>query len=615
MTYRPSLAIALVVLGGTPSAGTEPAPPPAVDATLAVRLTAGKSTYAMGELIPLELEFRGRAGPDYFFYLYFSTGRMGHERYVVTPDGGADDPLPEYYSSVGVVGSGLSGWHPLDGTPFVFGVLLNEWVRFTKPGEYRLVVESSRLARYSREPAPTLSSSPVALHIETPTPEWASAEVARAVAALEGRGPGTAREGVAILRHLGTRDAALALVRLYGAGGTRLRSRLDRRPRRLAAPRGDRGGHGGAGRRRRAAPGRLRAGPGAPALLPRPSRRAPTPTGSSGRRPRSAITRGARSRPLGRGTPTTEALEAALAALEELLEPPCETSLPPLLGAHPAAAREAFLALPTADAGPAARAPLEQHRGALDPAGARGASTTGGEATLASPGWATLRSVASPRWTPRGAARWRSTRSGPVLDGLAPETLTSLLGESVPDLDEALRQRYRAARTEEGQAATMELIARYGSARLLPLVRVEIDRDPSCPLEAAALAYLLEHDPPPALRRLQPGFDRHRSGMCVVPPGRRSPRCTGTRPSRPRRSPTCRARVPASCRTPRRSSGRAGRRGPRAPLLERLARWNEEWRGRESELDALVAGPLAFDSPVVVENALVALSSTAVHSR
>ena len=35
-----------------------------VDATLTVRLSAGKSTYAMGELIPLELEFRGRAGPD-----------------------------------------------------------------------------------------------------------------------------------------------------------------------------------------------------------------------------------------------------------------------------------------------------------------------------------------------------------------------------------------------------------------------------------------------------------------------------------------------------------------------------------------------------------------------
>jgi hypothetical protein len=44
-----------------PSAGTEPAHS-AVDATLTVRLTAGKSTYAMGEIIPLELG-SSAAGP------------------------------------------------------------------------------------------------------------------------------------------------------------------------------------------------------------------------------------------------------------------------------------------------------------------------------------------------------------------------------------------------------------------------------------------------------------------------------------------------------------------------------------------------------------------------
>jgi hypothetical protein len=43
----------------------------------------------------------------------------------------------------------------------------------------------------------------------------------------------------------------------------------------------------------------------------------------------------------------------------------------------------------------------------------------------------------------------------------------------------------------------------------------------------------------------------------------------------------------------------------KGPLLERLARWNEEWRGRAAELAALVAGPTALDSPVVVENLLV----------
>ena len=141
------------------------------------------------------------------------------ERYGVTPGGGSDDPMAELLSSVGVVGSVLSGWHPLDGSPFALRVHLNEWVRFTKPGTYRLVVESRRLERYSREPAPLVVASPVTLHIETAQPGWVAVEVARAVAALEGRGPGTAREGAAILRHLGTKDAALALVGHYGEGG------------------------------------------------------------------------------------------------------------------------------------------------------------------------------------------------------------------------------------------------------------------------------------------------------------------------------------------------------------------------------------------------------------
>jgi hypothetical protein len=189
--------------------------------------------------------------------------------------------------------------------------------------------------------------------------------------------------------------------------------------------------------------------------------------------------------------------------------------------------------------------------------------------------------------------------------GIVPETLTSLLGESVPDLDEALRQRYRAARTEEGQSATMEMIARYGSPRLLPLVRVEIDRDPSCPLEAAALAYLLEHDPPPALRRLQPGFDRRRSGMCVVPPWSEIASLHWDQAVEAAAIAHLQGESPRLVSDAAQILGARGSARAKGPLLERLARWNEEWRDRAAELAALVAGPTAFDSPVVLENSVV----------
>jgi hypothetical protein len=216
------LAVATAVLDGPARAETGPAA--AVNAALTVRLEAGKTTYAVGELVPLELEFRGQADPDHYFSTasYEGLGRMSPERCRIEPEAGWVDPLADYVSSAGIVGSIASSWHPLDGTPLVLRAHLNEWVRFTKPGDYRLVVESRRLERYSRQPAPTLTSAPVTLRIVAASPEWAAVELKRARDAIDGHGAATPREAVTILRHLGTRGAALALVRFYGAGGPRL---------------------------------------------------------------------------------------------------------------------------------------------------------------------------------------------------------------------------------------------------------------------------------------------------------------------------------------------------------------------------------------------------------
>ncbi len=40
------------------------------------------------------------------------------------------------------------------------------------------------------------------------------------------------------------------------------------------------------------------------------------------------------------------------------------------------------------------------------------------------------------------------------------------------------------------------------------------------------------------------------------------------------------------------------------PLLARFSAWSDEWRARKAELEALAAGPPAFDSPLVLENSL-----------
>jgi hypothetical protein len=122
---------------------------------LVARFPGGKTSYRIGEPIPLELEFRGIGGPD----VYFSTescGRASPETYVVMPSGGFVDPQAE---ASGVVGSCPGSTHALNGSPFILRVFLNDWFRFTAPGRYQLVVSSRRLRSAAGTPVPTLTAS------------------------------------------------------------------------------------------------------------------------------------------------------------------------------------------------------------------------------------------------------------------------------------------------------------------------------------------------------------------------------------------------------------------------------------------------------------------------
>jgi len=596
-----------LLIGVGPSLAASPAST-TVDAALTVRLPARKSTFAMGEIIPLELEFCGRAGPDY----YFSTATgdrlaLSRERYEVTPAGGSDDPMAELLSSVGIAGSVLSGWHPLDGSPLILRVHLNQWVRFTKPGSYRLVVQSTRLERYSREPAPTLTSGPVTLDIETAKPEWAAAEMARAVAALDGRGPLTPREGAAILQHLGTKEAALALVSHYGTGGRErhlewlaglVASSYRAEIVKAMEARVDAG--------RPLPPGFVRDLALLRSLLD-------SPKGSYAERferqkaaecdyTRRSI------EGLVRMKPSVADLSAALVVLEDPPDAACESSFTSLLEADPAASRDAFLALPAAT-----QALLHEHRWTAiggpwaQPAVEALYESWRGDSRFPGAGDAALRRLAGLTPSRGRALALEEIRTG--AHGLAPDTLLSLVEDPIAGLDDALRVRYRAARSDDARAAALWLIARYGSSGLAPLVRAELERPSPCDAEAAALAYLLKHDPRTAFERLQPGFDRRRPGMCVVPPwGQIAPRYWDDRVEDALidqlgdREP--RLVVDAAQTLQSHGSARS-----KVALLERFARWAEECRGRGEELDASwpsrSQGPFSPDSPAIVENALV----------
>ena len=595
----------LTILAACVPARAGSLPAPAVEATLTLRLNAGRSTYRIGELIPLELEFRGHAGPDHYFSTasYDRSGRMRFERYRITPPGGSDDPLLEYFSSVGSIGGGLSSWHPLDGSPFVLRVHLNEWVRFTRPGDYRLVVESARLRRYSRQPAPPVVSAPVALHVRRATPGWAAAEVARAVAALEGRGPGTPEEAATTLRHLGTREAALALVSHYGAGGGDLRfdwlAGLVASPHRPEVV--------------KAMEARVDSGdPVPPGFIPDLAllrsfldRPAGPALGRFERQKAAACDYSRRWRAgLGRRGASAETVGALLEGLAEPADPECAAAPSAALEDSPALGRQAFLALP-----PATQALLIEHRWNavggpwIQPALEALYEAWRGDFRFPGAGDAALRRIVE-----LDPARGRSCvleeiRTG--VRGILPETLTSLLAGPSPDLDGPLRERHRAARTEEDRAATMWLIARYGSDDLLPLVRGELERGPACEVEAAAITYLLEHDPSLALLRLQPGFDRSARPMCVAPPWWELARRRWDERVEEAAIAHLDGDDPRLVADTARVLGTYGSQRVKEPLLERFARWNEEWSGRQDELAALSAGPPPADSPALVENALV----------
>ena len=441
---------------------------------------------------------------------------MGEERYAISAGRGVRR------SADGVLRLGRDRRQhpvelaPLDGTPFVLRVSLNDWVRFTRPGDYRLVVTSRRLQRYSREPAPAVVSEPVVLRIEPATPEWAAAEAARAVADLESGTPERRRRGVAVLRHLGTREAALALARLGAAadGNTRLDvlAGLASSPYRADAVRAmegpvDAGERIPAGWIRDLSILRSLAVPGAPGRDRYDEQRAfacedtTRWLGAIGRREPSA-------------DELTTVLEARGPARPELRGEPRP---PPREGPGDGPRRPSWRcrARPrrcsSATGGTRSGGPWIQPALEALYASWRGSSRVAGRRRPRATAARRARPFARPRPRHRGDPDRRAR----------PRPGHASLPRRAPGAGARRGAAARATprpRARTTEAAAMSLVARYGSTRLLPLVRGALDRGADCELEAAALAYLLEHDKAAAQRRLQPAFDRGHGGQCVSPP-------------------------------------------------------------------------------------------------
>lgn len=205
-------------------------PPVDRNVVLKVALAKDQREFRIGETIPLQLSFSSSVKKQYQVNAAQSdrSGRMTLEQFSISPAEGAVDPSP----NLGSLG-GITYYTFLTAEPWTIKLNLNEWVRFTQPGEYRLIVSSTRVA--IRDPSNpvgtsdvTARSNEITLKIVKADPAWQKRVLNEAVAKLDAPLPREAngtdqneirKQAFEALRFLATADATRELVkRMRGEG-------------------------------------------------------------------------------------------------------------------------------------------------------------------------------------------------------------------------------------------------------------------------------------------------------------------------------------------------------------------------------------------------------------
>lgn len=194
------------------------------DLGVTLALVGGKRRFRQGEIIPLELSFTSRL-PNQFFAntaSYDRSGRLHKDTFHLSPEEGFSDPLYEYFHDGGLMMmGGLSSNRALSASPFTIPYRLNEWLRFDKPGTYKLYVTSPRIGRKKNkedrwgEPlAARVASNLVEFEILPANADWAKTELAKAVRILDDpKQREKHAEAACVLRYLDTEEAAAEMIK------------------------------------------------------------------------------------------------------------------------------------------------------------------------------------------------------------------------------------------------------------------------------------------------------------------------------------------------------------------------------------------------------------------
>lgn len=189
---------------------------------LTIEFAGGQRKFSQGEVMTLVLNFSSsRPG---VYRLNPNTRdrslRMDTDDFHLDSRDGVADPLE------GALIMSLGGLYAfpkgLDNASQQINHDLNEWMRFDRPGRYRLYVTSPRVSTVNRRRGgsndPISITSNLIEFVVVPADRvWQRQQLGRAVSLLDGRGPGSEdQQGCRILHYLGTREAAIELIRRVG---------------------------------------------------------------------------------------------------------------------------------------------------------------------------------------------------------------------------------------------------------------------------------------------------------------------------------------------------------------------------------------------------------------
>jgi hypothetical protein len=168
------------------------------DLQFAISTEDGRSRFYLGEVIALELRFSGGRGELVSTREVDRVGRVNNEdEFLVEPSDGVVDPLRGLDGERGGMGGLAGGPANLRDGPVVVRRCLNDWVRFLRPGVYRLRVKSRRVAGV------VLESNALQLEIVEAPREWVAGQIAKAVESFQREPIQAAR----MLRSLASLDA------------------------------------------------------------------------------------------------------------------------------------------------------------------------------------------------------------------------------------------------------------------------------------------------------------------------------------------------------------------------------------------------------------------------